>query len=175
MTVPEVENFRPVADVLSVERRDFPVADKTLTNPTNAVVLTDGEWMTLNASRQLIRAADVATPDDPATGPSFPLWAEQGRYDVQAIADRKTPVLWLGSWEFETLVFDPAAVVGSGAAITALLQPLKVATITIGTRNYVGIVGHGGAGTDSDPIVAYVTNLHSANGGWLGMRGGLFG
>ncbi len=174
MAVPEVENFRPVADVLAVERRDFQVADKTLTNPTNALALTDGEWMTLNASRQLIRASTIGTPGNAATGPSFPLWAEQGRYDVQAIADRKTPVLWLGSWEFETLIFDPAAVVGSGAAITALLQPLKVATVTIGTRNYTGIVGHGGGG-DSDPIVAYVTNLHTANAGFLGMRGGLFG
>jgi hypothetical protein len=127
--------------------------------------------MTLNAAEQLIRAADVATPGNPATALSFPLWAEQGRFDVQAIADRKTPILWMGSWEFETLIFDPAAVVGSGAAITALLQPLKVATVTVGSRNFVGIVGHGG-GADSAQIVGHVTRLHTANAGFLRMRGG---
>lgn len=171
MAAPEVENFRPVADVLPLERRDFPVADKTLTNPGNAVVLVDGEWMTLNASEKLIRASAIGTPGDPSLTLSFPLWAERGRFDVQAMADRKTPILWMGSWEFETLIFDPAAVVGSGAAITALFQPLKVATVTIGTRNFTGIVGHGGSG-DTHRIVGHVTRLHTNNGGFLRMRGG---
>jgi len=172
MAAPEVENFRPVADVLPLERRDYPVADKTLTNPNNPVVLVDGEWMTLDSSEKLIRAADVASPGDAAGAAlCWPLWAERGRFDIQAMADRKTPILWMGAWEFESLIFDPAAVVGSGAAITTLMQGVKVATVTIGARNFVGLVGHGGSG-DSDRVVGYVTRLHTVNGGFLRLRGG---
>ena len=101
----------------------------------------------------------------------YPLWAERGRYDVQAMGDRKMPVLWLGGWEFNTRIFDAAAAVGGGAAITLVDQPLKVATITIGSRNYTGLVGS----DTSDPtaiIVGYVTRLPSANGGKLRLRGG---
>lgn len=167
------ENFRPVGDVLPVVRRDFPLADKTLVNPDNTLVLTDGEWMTLDSSYKLVRAADVAAAGNAAaaTNLQFPLWAEQGRYDVQAMAERKPPVLWMGGWEFETRVFDPAAVVNGGAAISALWQPLKVASITIGARVYSGLVGHAGA-ADTDLVVAYVTKLPADNGGWLRIRGG---
>lgn len=168
------ENFRPVGDVLPVVRRDFPLADKTLADPDNPVSLFDGEWMTLNSAYKLVRAADVATPGAvPAAGAlCFPLWAENGRYDIQAMADRKPPLLWMNGWEFETRVFDPAAAVGAGAAITTLWQPVKVATVTIGARNYVGLVGHGGVGVDSALIVGYVTKLSSDNSGWLRIRGG---
>jgi len=173
MAAPEVENFRPVSDVLPIERRDFPVADKTLTDPSNAVVLVDGEWMTLTTGYKLARATNVAAAGDPAAAKlCWPLWAERGRFDVQAMADRKTPILWMGQWEFESLIFDAAAVVGAGAAISALLQPVKVATITIGSRNYSGLVGHGGVGVDSARIVGYVTKLHTDNGGFLRIRGG---
>ncbi len=171
MAAPEVENFRPVADVLPLERRDYPVNDKTLTDPSNPLVLVDGEWMTLNSSEKLIRASAIGTPGDPSLTLSWPLWAERGRFDVQAMAERKTPILWMGAWEFESLIFDPAAVVGAGAAISALMQPVKVATITIGSRNFTGLVGHGGPG-DSHRIVGYVTRLHTANGGFLRIRGG---
>ena len=171
MAAPEVVNFRPVADVLPLERRDFPVQDKTLTDPSNPVVLVDGEWMTLNGSEKLIRAASITSVGTPAAVLCWPLWAERGRYDVQAMADRKTPIIWMGAWEFETLIFDPAATVVSGAPITSILQGVKVATITIGTRNFVGLVGHGGSG-DTDRVVGYVTRLHTVNGGFLRIRGG---
>ena len=170
------ENFRPVGDVLPVVRRDFPLADKQLANPENPLSLYDGEWMTLDSSYKLVRACDVtddSTPAEPAAGAlCFPLWAENGRFDIQAMADRKPPLLWMGNWEFETRVFDPAVAAGSGAAITTLWQPVKVATVVIGTRNFVGLVGHGGAGVDSALIVGYVTKLSSDNGGWLRIRGG---
>ena len=168
------ENFRPHGDILPVVRRDFPLADKTLASPDNPVSLYDGEWMTLNSAYKLVRGAVVAAPGNvpAATALCFPLWAENGRYDIQAMADRKPPLLWENHWEFETRIFDPAAAVGNGVAITAMWQPLKVASITIGARNYVGLVGHGGAGVDTDRIVAYVTKLSSDNGGGLRIRGG---
>lgn len=164
-------NFEPVSDILPVQARDFPLADPNLANPLNAVALVDGEWMTLNASYQIVRASDVATPGAEATLQSFPLWAERGRYDVQAIANRKMPILYLGGWEFDTRIFDAAAAIGTGSAITTVLQPVKVATITLGGRNYTGLVGSDNA--DAGAIrVGYVTRLPANNGGKLRIRGG---
>jgi hypothetical protein len=164
-------NFEPVTDVLPLNRRDFPLADPTLADPLNALVLVDGEWMTLDSSYRLIRAASAAGAGNAATLRSFPLWAERGRYDVQATSGRKMPVIWLGESEWDTRVFDASATVGSGAAITFVMQPLKVASITIGSRVYVGLVGHGGA-SDANPVVGYVTRLPAANGGKLRFRSG---
>ena len=165
-------NFEPHRDVMPVQRADFPLADKTLADPLNAVALVDGEWMTLDASSKLVRAANIASVGNEASFPSFPLWAERGRTDIQAGGDRKAPVLWMGAWEFNTRIFDATATVGSGAPITVRFQPVKVATITIGTRNYVGLVGHGGSG-DTSIKVGYVTKLPAANGGKLRIRGGI--
>lgn len=164
-------NFEPVSDVLPVQRRDFPLADKTLSDPLNAVALVDGEWMTINTSYQLVRAAAIGTLATAGAGGraavrSFPLFAERGRYDVRALSEGKMPILWRGEYEFDTRVFDAVAAAGSGASITTVLQPLKAGTIAIGTRNYVGLVGHGGS-ADTDPVVGYVTKLPANNGGKL--------
>lgn len=166
-------NFEPVQDILPVQRKDFQLADSTLADPLNAVALVDGEWMVVNAAYRIERAAAIGTPGTEATLESWPLFAERGRYDVQAIAERKMPVLWLGAWEFDTRIFDATTAVGSGAAITTVGQPVKVATITIGTRNYCGLVGHGGVGVDSAIVVARVTRLPANNGGKLRLRGGM--
>lgn len=167
-------NFTPVTDILPVQRRDFPLADPTLAQPLNALALVDGEWMTLNSAYQLIRASDITTPGavKPAGAPfpprSFPLFAERGRYDVQAMSLVKMPVLWRGDYEFDTRIFDATAVYSGGAAITAVMQPLKIATITFGGRNFTGLVGHGPlSGGDTDPVVGYVTRLPASNGGQL--------
>lgn len=167
-------NFTPVSDILPVQRRDFPLADPTLAQPLNAVCLVDGEWLTLNSSYQIIRATDITSvgayqPSGASFPPrSFPLFAERGRYDVQALSSAKMPVLWRGDYEFDTRIFDASAVVHSGAAITAPMQPLKVATVSFGGRNFTGLVGHGAlSGGDTDPIVGYVTRLPANNGGQL--------
>lgn len=163
-------NFTPVSDILPVQRRDFSVSDTTLLDPLNALALVDGEWMTLSSGK-LVRASTIGTPGNAATKRSFPLWAERGRTDIRSMSKNKAPILWMGDYEFDTRVFDASATVGSGAAISAELQPLKVATVTIGTRNYTGLVGHGGA-ADSDPVVGYVTRLPAANGGQLRFKSG---
>lgn len=164
-------NFEPVRDVLPIQRADFPLADPNLADPLNAVALVDGEWMKLDASYKIVRASTIGSVGNEATARSYPLWAERGRYDVQALGERKMPVLWLGNWEYNTRIFDASAVVGSGAAISAVDQPLKVATITLGGRNYTGLVGHGGS-SDTSIVVGYVTRLPTANGGKLRLRGG---
>lgn len=162
-------NFEPVSDVLAIQRQDFALADPTLAEPTNAVALVDGEWVVLNTSYQILRAAAVGTPDDPALLRSFPVFHEQGRYDRQAMAGKKTTVFFLGEYECDTRVFDATAVVASGAAITTVMQPLKVATIAIVSagRSFVGLVGHGGDAADAAPIQGYVTRLPANNGGKL--------
>ena len=171
MSTVQKVNFEPVSDILPVQRRDFPLADPTLAQPLNAVALVDGEWMSINTSYQIVRAADVTVLGTAGSGGisaqrSFPLFAERGRYDVQAIAGTKMPILYRGEYEFDTRIFDAAAVCGSGAAITFPEQGVKSATIVLGGRNYCGLVGHGGSG-DASPVLGYVTRLPSSNGGKL--------
>jgi len=165
-------NFEPVSDINPVHRRDFPLADPTLANPLNALALVDGEWMSLNSAGKLVRAADVNTVGSAASTLSFPLFAERGRYDVQALAERKMPVLFLGQYEFDTRIFSAAANIGGSgnAAISSILQPVKVMTFSAGGRNYVGLVGS--SYSDNAIIVGYVTRLPSANGGKLRFSSG---
>ena len=166
-------NFTPVSDILPVQRRDFALADPTLANPLNAVCLIDGEWMALNSAYQIVRASDITTLGATALSGgkkirSFPLFAERGRYDVQAMSLAKLHVLWRGDYEFDTRIFDATRVANGGAAITYVGQPLKVATIGFSGRNYTGLVGHADlGGADTDPIVGYVTRLSTSNGGQL--------
>lgn len=163
-------NFEPVTDVLPITRRDFTLADTTLLDPSTATPLVDGEWVTIDSSYKLIRASTIGSVGNANTSAlARPYWMEKGRTDAQAM--KKGVCLWMGDWEADTRIFDASAVVGSGAAITTVGQPVKVATITIGTRNYTGLVGHGGSG-DSQPIVGYVTRLAASNGGKLRVMSG---
>jgi hypothetical protein len=159
-------NFEPISDVLPIQRKDLSLADKSLAEPSNAQALIDGEWMTVDGSYKWARAAAIGTPGTAATVRSFPVFFEKGRSDRLGMAERKTTCLFRGEYEFDTRVYDASATVGSGAPISSVMQPLKVATITVGSRNFVGLVGHGGA-ADTNPVVGYVTRLPSSNGGKL--------
>ena len=162
-------NFTPVTSILDVNRRDLPIADPTLVNPLNSIVLCDGEWVTINSNYQLVRGtADVAAPAAGyATVRCFPVFVERGRYDVQSMSQHKVTFLFGGFYEFDTRIFDASLTTHSGAAITTVMQPLKVATVVFSGRGYTGLIGHGGVGSDTDPIVGYVTRLPSSNGGQL--------
>lgn len=166
MSTVQKVNFEPASDILPVWKKDLPLADKTLADPLNAVALVDGEWLTLNSAYQWIRAATIAVVGNEATVRSFLCFNERGRSDRMGMADKKTTALFRGEYEGDTRIYDAAAAVGAGAAITTVLQPLKVATITIGARNFVGLVGHGGA-ADTALVVGYVTKLPATNGGKL--------
>jgi len=170
MSTIEKINFEPVQAVDPKQVRDFALADPTLANPLNALALIDGEWMKVNDDGvKIARASNVAVVGNLATRLSYPLWSERGRTDVQAMSGRKTPLIYMGDWEYDTRIFDATVALGGGAAITFVGQGLKVATITIGARNVTGVVGHGGA-ADTDPVVARVTKLAATNGGKLRMR-----
>lgn len=159
-------NLEPCTDVLQIWRKDLPLAVPGLAEPNNAVALVDGEWVTFTSAYKWARASNVATPSDPALVRSFVVFHERGRSDSLAMADRKKTALVRGEYETDTRVYDAALVVGSGAAISTIMQPLKVATISIGGRAYSGLVGHGGS-ADTHPIVGYVTKLPAGNGGKL--------
>lgn len=171
-------NFTPVSDILPVHRRDFPLNDKTLANPLNALALVDGEWLIVNTAGNALRASDVTTPGAGARNGakpvrSFPCFAERGRSDVMAMSQNKVPVLFLGQYEFDTRIFDATAAVLGGAAITYIGQPLKVATITMSGRNFSGLVGAADiGGADVEPVVGYVTRLPAQNGGQLRFMSG---
>lgn len=164
-------NLEPVTTVLDIWRKDLPLADKALAQPLNALALVDGEWLTINNAYQWVRAANVSSAGTAATVRSFPLFFERGRSDRLGMSERKSTCLFRGEWEADTRIFDATATVGSGAPITAVMQPLKVASITLGSRVYCGLVGHGGS-ADTNPVVAYVTRLPASNGGKLRIMSG---
>lgn len=166
MSTVQKVNLEPCTDVLPLWRKDLPLADKTIADPLNALALVDGEWMTLNSSYQWVRAADASSAGNLATVRSFVCFMERGRSDRLGMSDRKNTCLFRGEFEADTRIYDASVALGSGAAITTVMQPLKVASITIGSRVYTGLVGHGGS-ADSSPIVGYVTRLPANNGGKL--------
>lgn len=170
MSTVQKVNFEPKTSLLSTLVRDYPLADTNLANPLNSVALVDGEWLTI-VGKKAQRAAAIGTlgtagAGGRATVRSFPLWMQRGQTDVQAMSQRKVPLIRSGDWEADVRIFDAAVTVGAGAPITFEQQPLKVATIQIGSRNYCGLVGHGGT-NDPAPIEAYVLFLPANNGGKL--------
>ncbi len=166
MSTVQKVNLEPVSDILPIMRKDLPLGDKNLADPLNAAALVDGEWMVLNSLYQWVRASDVTSVGALATVRSFVSWLERGRSDRLGMAERKQTCLFRGEYEAETRIYDASVALGSGAAITTVMQPLKAATITIGSRNYCGLVGHGGS-ADVSPVLGYVTRLPSTNGGKL--------
>lgn len=114
-----IVNMNLVTEIQPIIRRDFEPATAGLINPQNStgsaadpIYLLDGEFVMLNASYQVSRegrgaTAATITGGDPAVNPagndaaskmpSFAVWAERGRYDVQAV--RKVPVLFLFGYE----------------------------------------------------------------------------
>ena len=163
-------NFEPVSALDPKQLRDFPLLDPTLADPLNALATVDGEWLAVqNDGVKTARASNVAVVGNEATVISYPLFAERGRYDIQAMSQRKVPLIYMGDWEFDSRIFNSTVVVGAGAAMTFVGQPLKVATITLGTKNVSGLVGHGGA-ADPSPVVAIVSKLPATNGGKLRLK-----
>ena len=165
MAVKSFLNFLPQDDVLQIRTRSYVVADPQLIQPTNAVVLYDGEWVSLDSAGKLVRASNISVLGNPSTvWRPFPIYTPIGSTDAMAMADPMLAVVFGGDGtEWSTTVFDAAVTIGSGAPITARHQPLKVATIQLasakhGVRLFSGLVGHGGA-ADSAPVVGIVTEV----------------
>jgi hypothetical protein len=161
-------NFEPVSDILATQRRDFPLADKTLADPLASNPLVDGEWMIVAAGKAA-RATAVAAAGVAATQRSYAVFSTRGSTVTQAMSEKKVPLMYMGEYEADTRIFDAALVVGSGAAVTVEEQGLKVASISLGGVIKTGLVGHGGA-ADTAPVVARVSKLPANNGGKLRIK-----
>lgn len=141
-------NFELITELQALLRRDFYVADPTLVDPTNANPLMDGEFLSLDTSYKLIRAA--------TGGFGFALFMERGRMDVQAI--KKTTVLFGNTYEADTRVFTAAGLALGGRVMISSAVSLDGVTKS-------GLIAH-----DADAakeIVGRVTRLPANNGGLL--------
>lgn len=155
-------NFRLISEFQTIHRRPFVPADTGALKPTDSRPFVDGEWLELDSSYHMARGGDDnATTEDHATVPSFAIFAEQGRYETQAI--QKLPMLYLNQYEAETLIFDASA----GAGVTVVGQPLFVADIDIGGIVRRGLAANAGSPSGNEFVVGYVTRLPSANNNWL--------
>ena len=72
-----IVNLEIVSDVQDIGRRDFTLANKQEANPTNPNCIIDGEFVSLNLDYQISRSASSVL--------GFAVYAEKGRFDVQAI------------------------------------------------------------------------------------------
>jgi hypothetical protein len=137
-----VENFRLVTPIEWVYRRDLALADKTLVNPNGTNPILDGEWLMYDNAKHAIRSDGSSL--------SWVVFAERGRTDVQALG--KVPVLYLGRYEADTLIFDAAGLAHGNA--------LMVADVT-----YLSTTRSGLKKQASTPLtIGYVTRMPSVNG-----------
>lgn len=149
-------NFRLITEFQTIHRRSLELADSAILSPNDVRPLVEGEWLEFDANYNMARGGDntavVGTPDDESTVPTFPYFAEQGRYETQALG--KGPFLMGGFYEAETKIFDAAGL--------ALNDALSVYDVSVG-----GIIRRGLAKTTAGLVVGYVSRLPSANNGWL--------
>jgi hypothetical protein len=139
-----VENFRLVTPIEWVYRRDLALVDKTLTNPNGTNPLLDGEWLMYSPTDQ-----KHAIRSD-GTQLSWVVFAERGRSDVQALG--KVPVLYIGKFEADTLVFDATGLAHGNA--------LMVADVTYLSTTRSGLKKQAGGSL----TIGYVTRMPSSNG-----------
>ena len=142
-------DFNLTSEFTPIARRSFAMGDATILNPNSVNPLVLGEFLELNLSYQLIRGAV-----DGALVPSFAIFAERGRTDMQAIG--RAPALFLNSYEADTKIIDATGLVTYG-------QPLMVGNVTIGALVKRGLKLHAGAAH----VVGFVTRLPASNNGYL--------
>lgn len=148
-------HFKLVSEFQTIHRRPFELMDSTILNPTVTNPLIDGEWLELDTTLYQMKRGS----SNPATVPSYAYFAEQGRYEVQAI--KKGPFLYMGWFEADTTVMlSTSIVVGS---------PLEVADVDMGG----GIMKRGLVLRTSGFTVGYATRIPSNNGGYLRFIRGL--
>ena len=153
-----MQNFKLVSEFQTIHRRSFELTDPDILKPVPGgvkVPLVEGEWLQLDTAYKALRGtAEAAVP-------SFAYFAEQGRYETQAIG--KGPLLFLGQYEADTLIMDTAA----EATITAVGQPLIVNDVTIASLARRGLTALPSSPGGTELVVGYVTRLPANNNGYL--------
>lgn len=129
-----------VTELLPLLRRDFATAIPL--NPDSAEPLVDGEWLGLT-NYQAVRLSGEALV------PTYPVWAERGRYDVQAI--QKVPLLMGPLFEADTDIVNTSHGLSVGS-------PLVVADVTAAGGTKKGLILAAGVGVQH-LVVGWVTRL----------------
>lgn len=146
-------NFVLISELQTLSRRDFPLTDTSILQPSGSNPLIDGEYLELDTSYQLIRAGAGTTfgGTHEAIQPSYPVSTERGRYDTQAIG--KVNVLYGGMFEAETVVCDVSSL-NLGDALT--VQDVTVSALTRrGLKKIASTSGH------STMVVGFVSKLYT--------------
>jgi hypothetical protein len=141
--------FEVVApDLTLLFRKALPLSDRGLVNPVGSspVPLMDGEFVQINAAYKWVRAAST-------TIPSYAVIEERGDFGVQGSG--KLSVLFAGSYEADTVIFDAGA--------TTLGEGLMNGNVTIAGATRRGLAPVGGGGL----VIGYVTRVAASNGGRL--------
>jgi hypothetical protein len=139
-------NFTLITELQTLNRRDFPLGDVTLLNPTGTTPLIDGEWLELDGTYKLVRGTGYN-----ANPLVFPVHTERGRYDQQALG--KANVIFLGMYEAETTVIHASA--GTIGVPLVVGDPGATGRRVLAGRT-VGTVAKG------DIVVGYVSKVISA-------------
>lgn len=140
--------FKLVSEFQTIHRRSFELDEPAILNPVSASPLVEGEFLELTTTTYKMKRG-TATP---ALVPSFAYFAEQGRYETQALG--KGPFLYLGPYEADTMIMD--------AASLAVGDALEVTTVAFGTINRRALVKY-----TSGFKVGYVTRMPTENRGYL--------
>ena len=140
--------FDLVTEAQTLQRRVWPLNDPTLAKASVANALIEGEFLFLNDSYKLIRAA--------AGGRGFALFMEKGRYDVQAVSGSRTTVLAGGTYEADTLVFTAAALTMGGDLQISATVDIGDSVVRSGVANYA-----------TGKVLGFVSRLPANNGNKL--------
>jgi len=149
-----IQTFRIVGEShANLLIRSYLVETAALLDFNNANPLEMGEWLTINASNRLARAANPGVTPGP-----FVMYAEKGRSDTQGISGRgKVPIIMGGVYIGETLIWNTGAPPVLGAR-------LEVADVTYDALTKSGLQTHAAG---ANPRVGHVLRTGASNGGWL--------
>jgi len=148
-------DFDLKSEFQTIQRRSFELATPAILNPNNANPIVMGEFLQLDTAYKMARgSADGLLP-------AFCYFAEQGRYETQAI--QKGPFLYLGAYEADTKIMDTTL----EATITAVGQALMVNDVSIGGVNKRGLSALPASPAGTEYVVGFVTRLPANNNGYL--------
>lgn len=123
-------NFVLISELQTLSRRDFPLVDTTILQPTGSNPLLDGEWLELTSAYALQRATTGVGGTHEGTNPDeWVVHTERGRYDTQALG--KVNILMLGMYEAETQIVNTAGL--------SIGSPLTVQDVTISALTKRGL------------------------------------
>lgn len=150
-------NFRLVEPYMELHRRVFEVASglQASLDPYDTNPVSDGEWLSLDSSYNLARAADS---HGTITVQSFPVLDLKGQYDVQA--SKRLTVAMGGFFEADTRICTTTSIV--------LGSPLVVADVSPDAGTNKGLIllpANGGGTAVVGWIVGYCTKAPAD--GWI--------